>query len=130
MEKSYFLAKVIGLYCLIVGIVMLINMPQFIQYIDQLAHNPSLMFLCGFFTVILGILVIASHNVWRLHWSVLISLVGWLVLIKGLSLMLFPEYLDHFTIRMMGSQTFAYSAAALDFILGFVLCYCGFRRVG
>lgn len=51
-------------------------------YLTQLGHrimtnikinNPSLMFVIGFFILILGILMVIAHNIWEWNWKVLIT---------------------------------------------------------
>ena len=55
MDVSKLLAKVIGIYFIIITVVMFINMQQFINNVNNLIANNSLMFVTGFMTLILGI---------------------------------------------------------------------------
>ncbi len=128
MDISKFLSKVIGLYLIIISAAMLANMPSFFNHVHSLVTNPSLMFVTGFFTLILGLLMIVSHNIWQWNWRVIITISAWLVLLKALSLILFPEFVDHMTALFVSNQSLAYGAASLDFILGLLLAYLGFKR--
>src|SRR5579864_9493729 len=94
MDKSKFLSQVIGIYMLIISISMLINMPQFIINIVELINNPSLMFAVGFFTLIPGVLLVVSHNIWEMSWRVLVTLIGWLVLFKAVCIIYCPQSID------------------------------------
>ena len=128
MDTSKFLSKVIGLYLLIVSSAMLANMPSFSNHVHSLITNSSLMFVAGFFTLILGLLMIVSHNIWQWNWRVIITLIAWLVLIKALSILIFPEYIDQMSAILLNNLHFAYGAASLNFLLGLLLTYFGFKR--
>ncbi len=128
MDISKFVAKIIGIYLLIVSSAMLVNMHQFNSYVTSLINYAPLMFVTGFFTLIVGLLMVVSHNVWQWNWRVLITVIAWLTVIKGASLILCPQLIDKITIIYMQNVVIAYGAAGFDLILGAVLCYLGFKR--
>jgi hypothetical protein len=45
--------------------------------------NTALTYFMGFTAVIIGFLMMNYHNVWEKNWTVLITIMGWLALIKG-----------------------------------------------
>lgn len=128
MDVSKFLAKVMGIYLIIVSIAMFINMHQFIIYISSLVNDAPLMFVIGFFTLILGLLMVISHNIWQWNWRVIITIISWITLLKGASIILYPNFVDKTSILFTQDMNFAYIAACVDFILGIVLSYFGFKR--
>lgn len=128
IDTSKFLAKVIGIYQIIISAMMLMNMNRFTSMIYILITNAPLMLIIGSFTLILGILLVVSHNIWQWSWRIIVTLVAWIVLLKGISIILFPEFIDKITILFVQNTTFAYCIAGLDFILGAVLIYFGFKR--
>lgn len=129
MDKSRFLAKALGIYLLIVSLIMLSNMQHFVSMINSLIINMPLMFVTGFFTLIIGILLILSHNIWQWNWRVIITIISWLTLIEGVSLILYPQYADKDTMLFMYyNMAASYLTATIDLVLGILLCYFGFRR--
>ena len=126
MERSFFLAKAIGIYLLIVSISMIINMPYFFIRIQLLMHDPNAMFITGFMTLILGILMVLSHNVWEWNWRVIVTIIAWLTLFKGISVVACPAYLIDLTNSVSASKATVYAAAVIDLVLALVLCYYGF----
>ncbi len=128
MEISRFLGKVIGLYLIIVSIAILINMPKFVSTVNELINNVPLMFVTGFFTLVLGLLLVVSHNIWQWNWRVIITIIAWISLLKGISIVLYPEIIDHATHWFVENSTFGYITGSIDLILGLILCYFGFRR--
>ena len=128
MEVSKFLSKVIGLYEIIISLAMLINMKQFTADIQGMMNNGPLMIYIGCVTVIMGILLVVSHNIWEWTWRLLVTIVSWIVLLKGSSILLFPHVLDQITLQFVTNSNFAYSVAVIDLILGILFCYFGFGR--
>lgn len=86
------------------------------------------MFIAGFFTLILGVLLVVSHNRWVWNWRVIITVIAWLTLIKGASIILYPIFIDKMTLLFLQNMNAAYVAAGIDFLLGGLLCYFGFKR--
>ena len=128
MDVSRFLAKVLGLYLIIVSVAMLTNMQQVMVYIAGIMDSPPLLFVTGLFTLILGLLMVVSHNVWQWNWRVLITIIAWLVLLKGSCIALDPQWIDSISLQFIQNPAVAYTAAGIDLALGILLCYFGFRR--
>lgn len=128
MDRSKFLAKVIGFYLLIVGSAMLSNAHDFTNHVVKLLHDTQLMFVSGFFVLIIGLLLVVSHNIWQWSWRLIITIIAWLILCKGASIVCFPQYLDVITMHFVHNIQIAYLAAGIDVILGLVLIYKGFKQ--
>ncbi len=128
MDISKFLSKVLGLYLVIVTTAMFVNMQQFIINVTNLVNDKPLMLVTAFFTLILGLLMVVSHNIWQWNWRVLITLFAWIALLKGASILVYPQFIDSATQAFLQNTTAAYVAACIDFALGILLCYFGFRR--
>ena len=124
MELSIFLGKVIGLYLLIVSVIMTINRKDYKKLLQSFQENFALTLVCGVFTVILGLLLVVGHNIWRNDWRVIITLIAWLTLAKGIGLILVPLKILTFK---GGSGTFLLKLL-VSFLLGAYLSYVAFFR--
>jgi phosphoglycerol transferase MdoB-like AlkP superfamily enzyme len=102
-------------------------MSQFIENVNNLVHDASLMLSLGFITLILGILMVVAHNIWQWNWRVIVTILAWLTLIKGLSILYVPQYIDALSLAFIASKKTAYIGACFDLLLGIVLCYTGFK---
>lgn len=126
MEISFFLAKVLGLYLAIIGLYMFIMPEHLRRVVDDILSNRGLFFLSAIIALILGILLVISHNEWIFNWRVLITLIGWISLLKGITNMFIPHLTTQFTERYFNSD-FAYRiAGVISFSFGMILLYCGF----
>lgn len=128
MDVSKFLSKVMGIYFIIISTAMFTNMQQFSNSINSLINDAPLMFVTGFFTLILGILIVVSHNIWQWNWRVIITILGWITLLKGVSIIFCPQLIDKTTVLFLQNMNVAYIAAGIDFALGVLLSYFGFRH--
>ena len=91
MENSILLAKILGPYFVIVAIGLMLN-PKFYQgMMEDFLKNSALLYLGGVLALIFGIVVVLFHNVWVTGWQVIITIFGWMGLIKGIWLIVFPN---------------------------------------
>lgn len=126
MNTSVFLAKLMGLYLVIISISVLINKNRMKSVIVELMKNSALQFLMGLNILIIGLLLIISHNIWVSSWPVIITIIAWAVFIKGVLNVTFPNLAQHMTKPFLQSQSIPYFAILINFLLGIYLCYYGF----
>ncbi|MBU1923460.1 MAG: hypothetical protein KJ710_04285, partial [Candidatus Omnitrophica bacterium] len=96
METSIFIARIFGLCYLILGAGFVLNRKALGQVIDDFCKNAALFFYGGLFTLVIGIVIILTHNVWVANWTVIITILGWLALIKGIWIIVFPNTVSVF----------------------------------
>ena len=126
MDISIFLAKAFGIYLLVISIAMFINAARFRTTIQEILENPPLFLVSSFIALILGILLILSHNIWQADWRVLITIIGWIIFLKGTVNILFPQYSYQFYKKFMQSNVCYYIATSCTFIFGLFIIYIGF----
>lgn len=91
METSLFLAKALGLYMAIACFGLLVNQKARKDVI-QAFTNESVIVLSGVIALIIGILIVISHNIWTYDWRVIITISGWAALLKGIARIYFVGY--------------------------------------
>lgn len=126
MELSLFLAKVMGLYFVIISLSVLINKNRMPSIITGIIQNPSLQLVMGLNLLIVGILLIITHNVWVASWQVMITIIAWLVLIKGILNVAFPYLAQSMTKPFLQWRIILYISILINFLIGLFLCYYGF----
>ena len=83
--------QVLGIVYLAVGIGMLINPDFYKKLMSEFSENPPSMYLSGLAAIVIGYLLVTYHNIWPNDWPVIITIFGWVALIKGLFLLLLPR---------------------------------------
>lgn len=91
MEMSLCLAKILGAYCVVVSFAVLCNMLDYKEMIKDFAESRICIFFSGIIALWFGLIVAAIHNVWQ-GWPVIITLFGWMALIKGIVILIYPQF--------------------------------------
>ncbi len=91
MELSIFLAKLIGLALLIIGIAILGKTKNFQDSVRDCSKNHAIMTLISFMPLIAGLAIVISHNSWDKDWTIVVTLVGWLILLIGVIRLFFHK---------------------------------------
>lgn len=125
MELSILIAKIIGVIYLSFGVGLLFN-PQFYKNeIPKLIENTSYLILGGFLAIIIGLLIVDNHNYWVKNWTVVITIIGWIALLKGILLLAFPT-LSKIYKPLFKSENFYKILGPLVLIFGLLFTYLGF----
>ena len=90
MENSFVLAKFIGAFIVVIAIGLLANLKTYKQVMSEVSKNFALIYLSGLFTFLIGLTIVIYHNIWVMDWRLIITLFGWMALIKGIWLIVFP----------------------------------------
>jgi vacuolar-type H+-ATPase subunit I/STV1 len=86
-ERTRFLARLIGLYCVLAALLMSAQRTAMIAAVDALIHSAPLMLLLGVITVAAGLALILGHNIWSGGaLPLIVTVIGWLTLLKGVLL--------------------------------------------
>lgn len=128
MDISIFLAKAIGFYYIIMSLSFFIKKRKLKLQIINMMNNPGLVLATGFIVLIMGILIVVSHNIWTKDWRVIITIMGWMILIKGINVILFPEFLVNMSIKWLQNNTLYYITFYFVFIIGTTLIYYGYAQ--
>ena len=128
LPRTLFLSRLIGLYCLVCGLVMLVHKQVFVEALATLP-NPFAMLWITLMTVLAGLAMVLAHNLWSKRPAVVIvTLLGWITLIKGIVNLLLPaKWLNDLVQGTFLCGSCFYSLAAFSLVLGAYLAYEGFR---
>lgn len=104
METSIFLGKFWGWYLIIFFLVLSFN-PKRIRQIFEDLKDQKFVIIIAFMAIVIGLLNILFHNIWESDWTIIITLMGWGVLLEGLLLLAFPnliaKWLEYIHIKLV-----------------------------
>ncbi len=126
MALSLVLAKVFGLLYLVVGLGMLINRAYYRKVMTDFTTNYSLAFYGGAVALVAGLFMVLFHNLWVGGWEVLITILAWIALVKGVLLLLAPKAMMGLAQMFTKNDNLFVLWGVLVVILGLVLGYFGF----
>lgn len=119
-----FLAEVWGISIVIVSFALLLN-EKYLKTLFAEVENNATMLFWGVVTLVIGLAMVLSYNVWDKSWQVIITIFGWLSLIKGAAILFVPESIKKWTRKIESSSYLPY-ALVVAIIIGLVLTYFGF----
>ena len=126
METSIFIAKILGLVYLAVGLGMIFSPGYYREKFEEMVKNASFMYLGGLLALVVGFLVITYHNIWENSWVVLVTIIGWLALLKGLLLLIFPRTMINLCMPLVKKDSCLIAKGIIVLILGLIFGYFGF----
>ena len=88
---TVFLGRLIGLYLVAISVGMLANRRRTLATLDEMARSGPWMLFSGMVATAAGLAVVLCHKVWSGGaLPVVVTLVGWAALLKGVALLLVP----------------------------------------
>lgn len=126
MVPSLFFAKVFGIYALAVGLSLFLNPARFRMMYQRFLVDEQSVMLGGVLALLIGAFVIAAHNVWVWDWPVLITILGYWAVIKGVALLISPGFIQFFKPMLDSGNGFFKGVGFFWMIIGLLLVYIGF----
>lgn len=127
MDISIFLARVMGISMILLYGSVLKNMRLYSSFEKSISEHPILLIISGFWGVVLGLLIIQGHNIWAFDWRVIITLLGWVLLISGAFRLIFPELALKLSEKAMRLPAIAMNSICIFLcLIGLFLTYKGF----
>ncbi len=66
------------------------------------------------------------HNRWEWHWTLIVTLFGWLAVIGGIVRMAAPQVVEQIGLRIIAHHTFFLMDGWVVVLFGVLLSYCGY----
>jgi len=125
MEKGLILAAIIGPIYLFYGLSFLLYSRQWKKLIQECIKNHFSMQASTFIALLLGLIIINAYNLWEWNRFLIITLTGWLFLVKGVFYLLAPEKSIKWVMgcRCYQNEKWLYLWGAVMTILGVFLTY-------
>ena len=128
MDLTPFFAKLLGAWILITVAGMAVNRDATLTTMNVFFSDPAVMFVTGVFTLLAGLVVVILHNRWSGGAAtVLVTVYGWIALIKGAAFLWFPPSWQTAFYRTLHLDQFFYAYVAVSAVLGLYLLLAGFR---
>lgn len=130
--RTCFISRLVGAYCILVSVLMAFQKAAYVRIIGAMLEDPALLVLAGVLAVAAGLAIVIAHNVWSggLRPRV-VTLVGWVVLLKGITLLLFtPDGRTLLDSGAIGYERYFHVYMGGTFLLGVYLASAALRKDG
>jgi hypothetical protein len=126
MQPAVFIARLIGPAFVAVGLGVLANGPFYTALILEAVHSPTLIYFSGLMALVPGLAILNVHRSWS-GWPVIITIIGWLMVIGGVIRLVLPA-----TTATLASDSYSkpfvlLTVALVVLVVGAYLCFEGYR---
>lgn len=127
LPLTIFLAKLLGLYCIILSLAMMTRRQSTVAALKALIGSPPLLLFVELLGLAGGLAMIIGHNIWSGGaLPVVITLIGWLAVIRGVGLLaLSPDRVMKLFEALRYEERF-YVYMGITLVLGLYLTVAGF----
>lgn len=117
------IASIFGPVLVISGIWTLLYQENVKKVAESLRKTPVQLYTAGILNLIVGLTLINSFNVWSFNLDILVTILGWIIFIRGLVIYFLPNAV----LKMSKVQESAYVLFGLiSIVWGLALCWIGF----
>ncbi len=131
MQRSVFLAKLIGPPFLAIALGLFLNQNTYWGMIDEMIRHPSpignmLIYLSGLLSLLGGLAIVNARPSWTRDWRVIITIIGWLMVIGGIVRIVLPDIGLRVGSALYASPTTLPIVAIISLGLGGFLSFKGY----
>lgn len=119
MTLSTLVAKMASLAYLSAGVAAFSGKLSFQKIMKEFQKSQGLTYLSGFMALILGLILVEYHNFWVWDWTVLITIIGWVAVLKGVMLIAFPNSLSFFKNWYKNERMWSILLIAIGILFGY-----------
>ena len=101
LVTSLWIAQILGPVLLIATFGMIVNRETYVTMAREFVASPALIYLAGVLTLVTGLAITLSHNVWVMDWPVIVTIFGWLAIAGGIFRMAFPNLVSKMATSMI-----------------------------
>lgn len=122
---TVFIAQLMGPIGLAMGFGIFLSKNYYLKTYRNLENETLGVLIGGISALVIGILILLNHNTWSSGPEIAVSIIGWLALVKGILLLVFPKAVDAFGDKIATSGTIPY-VGAVALAIGAYLSWVGF----
>lgn len=119
MSETY-VFQIMGLVMVAIGVGMNLNMDFYRRILTHYSEEPTAIYLNGIIATALGFLLVRNYNTLE-GWTTLLTIIGWLTLLKGLTILIMPKTHVAVVAYLKNNTTYLRSASVAILVLGIVM---------
>jgi hypothetical protein len=123
MESAMMLARVFGPFLGILGLWMLLYGDNVVKIMAAIKNSPSALYASAVFNLLIGLFIINAYNIWIWDAFFFITLLGWVMFIRGLLGLFLPQAIVK---GVMTKGNWMKIMRIIPFIWGLILTWVGY----
>jgi len=122
MGTTIVLAQIFGIGFIVLGLSMIFNRKWTAMAVEEIVKNQGIIWIAGLITLVMGLVTVELNNVWTSGLPLLVTILSWLILIKGTFILIFPNLSVSYYRKMNKGSIFVWGGVIV-LILGLVLIF-------
>jgi hypothetical protein len=122
MQTYIIIAQIMGITFTVMGLSLFFNKKITTALVEEVTKNGAVLWTLGFMTLTLGAVLVVFNNVWTSGLELFITIIGWLTLLKGIFIMVFPSTTVSIYKKCKDGSMLAFGGS-VAFVLGLILLY-------
>ena len=127
--RTRMFARVLGPFLVIADVTAIARASDMQNLLSQFEANSLWTWATGSFILLFGLIVVAGHQYWRGAAAIIVSLLGWLITLRGLLLFALPQTFVSAANSMIGAHAWWVGACVVFALVGLYLTYVGWAPV-
>jgi len=124
---TVYLGKLIGIFLLVISLAMALDKASLVEIVTALIDDRTLLLILGMAALATGLAIVLAHNVWSGGaLPILVTLFGWLLVIRGLVLLLVPTETFIAYFQALRFEDLYYAYAGITFLIGLIFVYTAY----
>jgi uncharacterized membrane protein len=123
-----YLSRLLGVFLLVMAVSEWSQPGLLTVVAPAMVDQPALLWVSGILTFAAGLAIVLGHNAWGNPAAAVVSLLGWLMAVKGAALLLVPATGWKALLGTMDYPSHSWAYAILPAMAGAYLTYAGFGR--
>ncbi|MDG5481628.1 hypothetical protein [Mycolicibacterium gadium] len=129
-HRTRMFARVLGPFFTIVAVIAALRAPDMRQLLSEFTASDMWPWMIGALALLGGVAIVAVHQLWRGPAAIIVSVLGWLLVARGVFLLTFPETFASVADRVFGAAGVWQVAYLVSAAIGLYLTYVGWKPVG
>lgn len=123
MQNAVWLSSIFGPLLFILGLWMLMFTNNLMKIIASIKNSLAAFWLIGFVNLLLGLTIVSLYDMWVWNLTLLITILGWFMILRGIATFFIPKSL---VIMTMTNYHWLKSMGFIPLIWGVLLCWLAF----
>ena len=124
-DSTRMFARVLGPFLVIVDVAAVLQVSDMRTLLSDFSANSAWPWMSGAFILIAGLVVVALHQHWHGPAAIIVSALGWLIVVRAMFLLFFPDTFMSLADSMIGATVWWVAACVVAALIGAYLTYVG-----
>ncbi len=128
MQPAVFIARLVGPVFVAIGVGILLNATLYTAMVAEAVRSPTLIYISGLLSLTAGLAILNAYRAWTADWRVIITVLGWLLVIGGVIRIVLPRVTASLATTIYSGPAVMIIVAVIALVVGGFLSFQGYRR--